>query len=127
MADAGEPLLEHILQAGICSMVDIEGSRNFLGILDDPEKSEEIRNVEKKMKALSDAARLRIFLLISRGEKCVCEIEYLFQMPQPTVSRNLGILENSGLIRKRKNGKWTYYSINDVNFGEFVKRTCGVE
>jgi DNA-binding transcriptional ArsR family regulator len=127
MADSTEPLLEHILQAGICSMKDIDGSRNLLVKLEEQERAEEIREVEKKMKALSDPTRLRIFLLIERGEKCVCEIEYLFKMPQSTVSRNLGILENSGLIRKRKNGKWTYYSINDLNFGDFIKRTCGVE
>jgi ArsR family transcriptional regulator len=127
MADRAEPLLDHILQAGICSMEDIEGSSKLLRTFEDPVRSGEIRTAEKKMKALSDATRLRIFLLILRGEKCVCEIEYLFKMPQSTVSRNLGILENSGLIRKRKNGKWTYYSINDSNFGDFIKKTCGVE
>lgn len=127
MADAAEPLLEHILQAGICSMEDIDGSRNLLEKIDEPGRAGEIRNLEKKMKALSDSTRLRMFLMITRGEKCVCEFEYLFKMPQSTASRNLGILENSGLIRKRKNGKWTYYSINDLDFGDFIKKTCGVE
>ncbi|WP_393971510.1 metalloregulator ArsR/SmtB family transcription factor [Oxyplasma meridianum] len=127
MHNSTEQLLDHILQAGICSKADLEGSSKLLRTFEDPVKEDEIRNTEKKIKALSDATRLKIFLLILRGEKCVCEIEYLFKIPQSTVSRNLGILENSGLIRKRKKGKWVYYSINDSNFGDFMKRTCGVE
>lgn len=127
MDDSGEPLLDHILQAGICSMEDIEGSSKLLKTFEEPVRAGEIKGAEKKMKALSDATRLRMFLLILRGEKCVCEIEYLFKMPQSTVSRNLGILENSGLITKRKNGKWTYYRIKDSHFGDFIKSICGVE
>jgi ArsR family transcriptional regulator len=34
-------------------------------------------------------------------------------LTQPTASHHLGILENAGLVKGRKEGKWVYYSITD--------------
>jgi DNA-binding transcriptional ArsR family regulator len=124
MENPGDSSLEHIIQKGVCTMEDIEGSRNLIRSLEEPIRSGAIRITEKKLRALSDLTRLKIFLLLRNGEKCVCEIEYLLNMHQSSVSRNLGILENSDLITKRKSGKWTYYRIGDESFGEFVWKTC---
>lgn len=125
MENNKEPLLEHIIQTGLCSMESIEDSKNYIRSLESQEISGAIRTAEKKLGALSDPIRLKIFLILKKGEKCVCEIEYLLNMPQSSVSRNLKILENSDLIRKRKNGKWAYYSVSDVDFGHFIRKICG--
>ena len=77
-------------------------------------------NFSDIFKALSDETRLRIVNLILTSGKslCVCEIVYALKLPQYLVSRHLGILKNSGLIKGRKEGKWIYYSLNkkDLNF-----------
>lgn len=64
-------------------------------------------------KALADETRLRILSLLNMREMCVCEIMVALDLTQPTASHHLGILENAGLIKDRKEGKWVFYSIFD--------------
>ncbi len=64
-------------------------------------------------KALSDETRLRILKLLEHGELCVCDIVAGLDMIQPKVSFHLGVLQEAGLVRSRKQGKWIYYSIDE--------------
>lgn len=64
-----------------------------------------------KLKALSDATRLKMLYLLSDGELCVCEIMCALDKPQSSVSHHLNILKNSGFIKGRKDGVWTHYSL----------------
>ena len=62
-------------------------------------------------KALSDETRLRIIILLSEKELCVCQIEAALGLPQAKVSRHLTVLRHAGLVHARRNGLWMYYSI----------------
>jgi ArsR family transcriptional regulator len=64
-------------------------------------------------KALSDETRLRIIKLLERGELCVCDITAALDLVQPKVSFHLSTLKEAGLIKDRRQGKWTHYSLND--------------
>ncbi len=64
-------------------------------------------------KALSDETRLRILKLLEHGELCVCDIVAALDMIQPKVSFHLSVLKEAGLIKDRKQGKWSYYRIDD--------------
>ena len=64
-------------------------------------------------KALSDETRLRIIKLLEQGELCVCDIVAALDMVQPKVSFHLSTLKEAGLIKDRKQGKWTHYSLSD--------------
>ena len=64
-------------------------------------------------KALSDGTRLRIVKLLEKGELCVCDIVAALDIVQPKVSFHLGVLKEAGLIKDRKQGKWTHYRIHD--------------
>lgn len=64
-------------------------------------------------KALSDETRLRILKLLEHGELCVCDIVSALDMIQPKVSFHLGVLQEAGLVKSRKQGKWIHYSIDD--------------
>ncbi len=66
-------------------------------------------------KALSDETRLRIVKLLENGELCVCDIVAAMDMIQPKVSFHLAVLKEAGLIKDRKQGKWTHYSIADTD------------
>ncbi len=70
-------------------------------------------NTVKLIKLFSDDTRLRVLMLISRKELCVCQIMGVLGISQPLVSRNLAILSNAGLIRERKDGKLVFYSLNE--------------
>lgn len=62
-------------------------------------------------KALSDETRLRIVILLSEKELCVCQIEAALGLPQVKVSRHLTILRYTGLVNCRRDGLWIYYSL----------------
>lgn len=69
-------------------------------------------------KALADETRLRILKLLGTREMCVCEVMVALGLTQPTASHHLGILENVGLVKYRKEGKWVFYSIADPKLVE---------
>jgi DNA-binding transcriptional ArsR family regulator len=63
------------------------------------------------MKVLSNRDRLMLVCQISLGEKCVKELEDILQIHQPTLSQQLTVLRNEGLVKTRKEGKNIYYSL----------------
>ena len=71
-----------------------------------------MRDFIQLMKALSDETRLRIFHLLLERECCVCEVMQALDISQTRASRNLGILQNAGLLKTRRNGLWVLYSID---------------
>jgi len=71
-----------------------------------------MKNYHKIFQALSDETRLRIYLLLSLGELCVCELIAILQMEQSRISHCLRILKEAGLILDRRVGKWKIYSLN---------------
>jgi DNA-binding transcriptional ArsR family regulator len=73
-------------------------------------------------KALSDDSRIRILKLLKARRMCVCEIMAALEMTQPTASHHLVLLEKEGLLKKRKEGKWAYYSLANPRIVEAIKR-----
>lgn len=63
-------------------------------------------------KALSDTNRLQIIQMLSNGEKCGCKILKQFDITQPTLSHHMKVLCECGLVRSRKEGKWSHYSLH---------------
>jgi DNA-binding transcriptional ArsR family regulator len=74
---------------------------------------EEMDRQSRIFKALGDKTRLGILNLISTREMCVCELMAALELTQPTASHHLGILENAGVIKERKDSKWVFYRIAD--------------
>ena len=62
-------------------------------------------------KALSETIRLRILALLIKGERCVCDLMAVLDLPQSTVSRHLATLRNAGWIKGRRQGMWMYYQL----------------
>jgi len=67
--------------------------------------------LEKTMKLLSDGNRIRILMLLTRRELCVCQIMGVLGVSQPLVSRNLNLLNDAGFLEERKEGKLVFYSM----------------
>ena len=71
----------------------------------------EVRPISRLFRALGDETRVRIIALLSHGELCVCHIQEVLDLPQPSVSRQLGILRAAGLVEDRREGSWVYYRL----------------
>ena len=66
----------------------------------------------KALKALSDETRLRILKVLLERECCVCEIMQALDISQSRASRNLGILQDAGFLKARREGLWIVYSVD---------------
>jgi len=71
------------------------------------------REYARLFKVLSDPNRLMIMDMLSCGELCACVILEKFQITQPTLSHHMKSLCECMLVNGRKEGKWTYYSLNN--------------
>lgn len=67
----------------------------------------------KVMKALSDPNRVKLLKILQSRQMCVCEIRAALGIAQPTVSKHLKILENAGLVGRKKDGLWVNYFLAD--------------
>ena len=63
------------------------------------------------LKSLANRDRLLLLCQISQGERCVSDLETALDIHQPTLSQQLGVLRDEGLVSTRREGKWIYYSI----------------
>ncbi|MCY6370594.1 ArsR/SmtB family transcription factor [Clostridium ganghwense] len=74
----------------------------------------------KIFKALSEPNRLKIIDILSCGEKCACDILENFEFTQPTLSHHMKVLMECGLVESRKEGLWSYYSLDNTNSNKIV-------
>lgn len=74
----------------------------------------------RTMKALSDPNRVRVLKLLQTGELCVCEIQAVLGLAQSTVSKHMKLLEDAGLVERRRQGTWILYSLANGSESEYV-------
>ena len=106
--------LKRLAESRICSAENASEYADELKELAD--KILNVESAEKKskvFKALADEIRLRILSLLGTREMCVCEVMIALDLTQPTASHHLRILENVGLVKDRKEGRWVFYSLSD--------------
>ena len=71
----------------------------------------------KCLRALSDPTRLRIISLLEKDELSVNELQEITRMGQSRISTHLGLLQDSGLVDSRKEGKRTFYKLPATSNG----------
>jgi ArsR family transcriptional regulator len=62
-------------------------------------------------KAMDHPLRIRAVAALRERELCVCELIELFGLSPSTVSKHMSIVADGGLVDRRRDGKWTYYSL----------------
>jgi ArsR family transcriptional regulator, arsenate/arsenite/antimonite-responsive transcriptional repressor len=70
-----------------------------------------MRDIALFFAALSDETRLRLLSLIRNREVCVCYLQEVLNTNQPKISRHLAYLKRAGLVKARRDGKWTHYRL----------------
>jgi ArsR family transcriptional regulator, arsenate/arsenite/antimonite-responsive transcriptional repressor len=67
---------------------------------------------ESVFKAMSDATRRKIIVLLKEGPKTAGEIANHFSHAQPTISRHLNVLKNANLVVDQREGNFIIYRLN---------------
>lgn len=65
------------------------------------------------LKLLADPTRLRVLFLLERETLSVVELQEILGMGQSRISSHLALLRGGGLVRDRKDGKRTFYTLAD--------------
>jgi DNA-binding transcriptional ArsR family regulator len=63
------------------------------------------RFLSRTFAALADPTRRRILEHLASGDRCVTDLAKPHSMSLPAVSKHLRILENAGLVRRRRHGR----------------------
>ncbi len=74
---------------------------------------ETLVSVSEIFKVLGDPTRLKICLALSRRELCVTDIAGLLGLTESAVSHQLRIMKAMRLVTYRKEGKMTFYMLDD--------------
>lgn len=82
---------------------------------------EMIQKIANTFKVFGDKTRVRILLLLQDGELCVDEIVVKTNMEQSAISHQLRILKEAHLIKSRKVGRFSYYSLDDDHVSTILK------
>ncbi|MBL8231961.1 MAG: winged helix-turn-helix transcriptional regulator [Bryobacterales bacterium] len=64
------------------------------------------------LKALAHPSRLYIIDVLSKGERCVCELTAMVGADMSTVSKHLSVLKSAGIVADDKRGMQVYYSLS---------------
>ena len=75
------------------------------------------------LKALAHPVRWRIMQALTGTERNVGEIDDAAVIGQPTLSQQLAVLRNAGLVKTRKDAKLVYYRIDEGTLAQVVDAT----
>jgi ArsR family transcriptional regulator len=76
--------------------------------------------------ALSDEARLEIIDILLDGEHCVCDLMTHIDAAQSRLSYHLKVLKDAGLVSDRREGRWSYYTLQRDAFVEAEELLAGL-
>jgi ubiquinone/menaquinone biosynthesis C-methylase UbiE/DNA-binding transcriptional ArsR family regulator len=83
----------------------------------------------RKLRALGEPTRLRIVILLARGELTVSELMQILGQSQPRVSRHLKMLTDAGLAERLPEGAYVFYRLAKTpvggKLGELVREMAG--
>ena len=78
------------------------------------------------LRVLSNEDRLLLLCQISQGECSVGELAEQLDIQQPTLSQQLAVLRNQGMVATRREGKFIYYSVEDEKVLFLLKALYGL-
>ncbi|MEI0737317.1 metalloregulator ArsR/SmtB family transcription factor [Paenibacillus sp. JTLBN-2024] len=102
-----------------CMGLEAELNRIKEGLIDDQAASQ----VADWFKAFSDPTRVKLIDALLQRELCVHDLTVLLGMGQSAVSHQLRYLRNLRIVKRRKEGKTVYYSLDDTHIEQIFVQT----
>lgn len=93
--------------------------------MNDPRALDEVLAlVARHFGMLADVTRLKILHLLCEGELPVSELVVRSGCTQSNVSRNLGLMHQTGIVARRKVGSRVLYRITDLTLTTTCQTVC---
>lgn len=77
-----------------------------------------VSRIAELCNALADEARVEIVTRLLDGEKCVCDLMDALDAAQSRLSYHLKVLKDAGLVTDRREGRWSFYTLERSAFVE---------
>jgi len=75
-------------------------------------KNTNVSEVAELLKVISNPTRLKMIMLLTKGDYCVCELVTILKEKQNLISYNLGILKKQDIVESYNRSRDKYYKIN---------------
>lgn len=73
------------------------------------------------LRTLSHPARLMLACALAEGEYSVGELEKLLDIRQPTLSQQLGVLRDAGIVETRRDAKQIFYRLTEAKAARLIE------
>ena len=90
-----------------------------------PLSDELVELIADWFRALAEPTRIKLLNRLRDGEASVLDLTDAIGTTPQNVSKHLGLLYHAGLVARRKQGNFTYYSIADRDVFLLCEAVCG--
>jgi DNA-binding transcriptional ArsR family regulator len=81
--------------------------------------------IAMRFRALAEPTRIKLLDRLREGEAAVLELTELIGTSEQNISKHLGVLKRAGIVTRRKQGNFSYYSIADETVLALCEHVCG--
>ena len=85
------------------------------------EGDEDIERAASLLRALGEAARLRLLAELDRGERTVTDLAAACGSKLTTMSQQLRVLHTERIVVRRRDGKYIFYSVPDERVHALIR------
>jgi DNA-binding transcriptional ArsR family regulator len=79
----------------------------------------------ERFRALGEPTRIKLLERLREGEATVLELTEVVGTTQQNVSKHLHVLQQAGIVARRKQGNFAYYRIVDETIFRVCELVCG--
>ncbi len=83
-----------------------------------------VDHMSELFKAIGEPTRLRILILLGRGDLTVSDLTQVLNQSQPRVSRHLKLLTEAGVITRYQEGSWAWFRLADDSVERAITETA---
>jgi DNA-binding transcriptional ArsR family regulator len=84
-----------------------------------------VEMIARRFRVLGEPTRIRLLDRLREGEATVFELTEALDGSQQNVSRHLQVMLEAGIVGRRKQGNFAYYSIADDGVFALCEQVCG--
>lgn len=84
-----------------------------------------VDRVAERFRVIGEPMRVRLLEALRDGEATVQDLQAATGGSQQNVSKHLGVLHREGIVRRRKDGNFSVYSIADPMVFALCDEVCG--
>lgn len=81
--------------------------------------------IAERFRALGEPTRIKLLDRLREGEASVLELTGLIGSTSQNVSRHLNLLQQAGIVARRRQGNFSYYRIADATVYALCETVCG--